>query len=67
MFTHHNIHFILLILTDGGFYLAVGGAIGEHAWGHLHDVIREQKFDVTLTDASERIGMLSVQGYLSFL
>ena len=47
---------------DGGFYLAVGGAIGQHAWGHIQDILHHKKFDCTLTDRSEDVGMLSVQG-----
>ena len=50
------------IIDGNGYYLAVGGAIGEHAWGHFKDIIHEQKFDVNLVDQSENIGMLSVQG-----
>ena len=52
---------MLHILGDG-YYLAIGGAIGEHAWGHINDVIYEQKFNVNLKDISESVGMLSVQG-----
>eukprot|EP00794_Sanderia_malayensis_P015715 gene15715-17300_t len=44
------------------FYLAIGGAIGQHAWGHIQDVIHEQKFNCRLVDRSEDIGMLSIQG-----
>jgi len=47
---------------DAGFYLAIGGAIGQHAWGHIQDVLHKEKFDCQLTDRSEDIGMLSIQG-----
>ena len=53
-----RIHYLL---SGDGFYLAIGGAIGEHAWGHINDVIHKEKFDVTLKDISEDAGMLSVQ------
>ena len=52
---------------DSGFYLAIGGAIGQHAWGHIQDVLHRQRFDCTLTDRSEEIGMLSVQGPKRYL
>lgn len=45
-----------------GFYLAIGGAIGQHAWGHIADIIHEKKFQCELEDVSEDIGMLSIQG-----
>lgn len=45
-----------------GYYIAIGGAIGEHAWGHISDVIYKENFDVELKDISESSGMLSVQG-----
>ena len=42
--------------------MAIGGAIGEHAWGHIQDIINEKKFNVKLIDISEEVGMLSIQG-----
>ena len=42
--------------------MAIGGAIGEHVWGHLRDVIFNKKFNVQLTDFSDYAGLLSVQG-----
>ncbi|XP_002158472.3 sarcosine dehydrogenase, mitochondrial [Hydra vulgaris] len=47
---------------ENGYYLAIGGAIGEHAWGHIQDVIHNKKFNVKLVDISEEVGMLSIQG-----
>ena len=52
---------------DAGFYLAIGGAIGQHAWGHIQDVLHKEKFDCQLTDRSEDIGMLSIQGPKRYL
>ncbi|XP_066918580.1 sarcosine dehydrogenase, mitochondrial-like [Clytia hemisphaerica] len=49
--------------TDGkGYYLAIGGAIGQFAWCHLQREIHAQKFNVNLKDVSEQAGMLSIQG-----
>ena len=47
---------------EGAFYLAIGGAIGQHAWGHIQDVLHEKKFNCKLTERSEDIGILSIQG-----
>ena len=50
------------VVNATGYMLDIGGAIGEHAWGHLKDVIYDKEFNVNLMDHSEEIGMLSVQG-----
>lgn len=50
------------VFVGNGYYLAIGGAIGEHAWCHLKDVIFDNKFDVELQDISESVGLLSIQG-----
>ena len=42
--------------------MAIGGAIGQYAWGHLNEVIHEKGFRVNLADFSEDAGLLSVQG-----
>lgn len=58
---HHIKYFTCFFLGDG-YYLAIGGAIGQHAWGHISDAVYDQKFNVELKDISESVGMLSVQG-----
>ncbi|XP_057317314.1 sarcosine dehydrogenase, mitochondrial-like [Hydractinia symbiolongicarpus] len=60
--TNDNSSSIFPSFDGDGYYLAIGGAIGQHAWGHISDVIYDQKFNVELKDISESVGMLSIQG-----
>ncbi|XP_043913990.1 sarcosine dehydrogenase, mitochondrial [Protopterus annectens] len=45
-----------------GFYLAIGGAVAQHNWSHITTVLQDMKFNCSLIDCSEELGMLSVQG-----
>ncbi|KAK2565778.1 Sarcosine dehydrogenase [Acropora cervicornis] len=45
-----------------GFYLAIGGGIGQHSWCHIENIIHDKHFDVKLEDHSEKMGLLSIQG-----
>ncbi|XP_032227351.2 sarcosine dehydrogenase, mitochondrial [Nematostella vectensis] len=48
---------------DGnGFYVAIGGGVGQHSYSHLTNVIAEKGFDVKLEEVTNDLGMLSVQG-----
>lgn len=49
------------ILGDG-FYIAVGGGIGQHGWCHIQNILQDKQYDVKFEDHSERMGMLSIQG-----
>lgn len=44
------------------FYLAAGGAAAQQNYSHILSVIQDQNFRVTLTDESETMGLLSIQG-----
>ncbi|XP_043191499.1 sarcosine dehydrogenase, mitochondrial-like, partial [Amphibalanus amphitrite] len=45
-----------------GFYVAVGGGFAEHVKAHMANAIQDRGLNVTLTDRSEDMGLLSVQG-----
>ncbi|XP_013787690.1 sarcosine dehydrogenase, mitochondrial-like [Limulus polyphemus] len=45
-----------------GFYIAAAGAASQHNFSHIQSVIQDQKFNVSLVDHSENMGMLSIQG-----
>lgn len=45
-----------------GFYIAVGGGIGQHGWCHVQNILQDQQYNVKFEDHSEKMGMLSVQG-----
>ncbi|XP_053329646.1 sarcosine dehydrogenase, mitochondrial isoform X2 [Spea bombifrons] len=45
-----------------GYYLAIGGAVAEHNWGHIRAVLQDQNFKCKLIDCSEDLGMISIQG-----
>ncbi|CAG5867347.1 sarcosine dehydrogenase, mitochondrial [Menidia menidia] len=48
---------------DGdAYYLAIGGGVAEHNWNHIKSVIQDQGFRCHLTDHSEDMGMISIQG-----
>ena len=48
--------------TGDGFYLAIGGGIGQHSWCHIQNIIHDKQYNVKLEDNSEKMGMLSIQG-----
>lgn len=45
-----------------GFYVAVGGGFAEHVRAHMINAIQDRGLDVSLTDRSKEMGLLSVQG-----
>ena len=45
-----------------GFYIAVGGGIGQHGWCHIQNILQDKQYDVKIEDHSEKMGMLSIQG-----
>lgn len=51
-----------LFFTGDGFYLAIGGGIGQHSWCHIQNIIHDKQYNVKLEDNSEKMGMLSIQG-----
>lgn len=44
------------------YYLAIGGGVAEHNWNHISSVLQDQGFHCQLTDHSEDMGMISIQG-----
>lgn len=44
------------------YYLAIGGGVAEHNWNHIRTVLQDQGFNCQLTDHSEDMGMISIQG-----
>lgn len=44
------------------YYLAIGGGVAEHNWNHIRTVLHDQGFHCQLTDHSEDMGMISIQG-----
>uniref|UniRef100_A0A8C5H6X6 Sarcosine dehydrogenase n=1 Tax=Gouania willdenowi TaxID=441366 RepID=A0A8C5H6X6_GOUWI len=44
------------------YYLAIGGGVAEHNWNHIKSVLHDQGFQCQLTDQSEEMGMISIQG-----
>ena len=53
---------LLFWFLGKGYYLAIGGAIGQFAWCHLQRELHSQRFNLNLKDVSEKAGMLSIQG-----
>ncbi|GBM72943.1 Sarcosine dehydrogenase, mitochondrial [Araneus ventricosus] len=52
----------LFELKDSCYYVAAGGAAAQQSLTHIRNVIQDEKFRVSISDATERIGLLSVQG-----
>ncbi|KAM8829191.1 sarcosine dehydrogenase, mitochondrial isoform 2-T6 [Spinachia spinachia] len=49
--------------SDGdAYYLAIGGGVAEHNWNHIRTTLQDQGFRCHLTDHSEDMGMISIQG-----
>ncbi|CAB1318141.1 unnamed protein product, partial [Coregonus sp. 'balchen'] len=44
------------------YYLAIGGGVAEHNWNHIKTVLQDEGFNCQLTDYSEDMGMISIQG-----
>uniref|UniRef100_A0A3P8SER1 Sarcosine dehydrogenase, mitochondrial n=1 Tax=Amphiprion percula TaxID=161767 RepID=A0A3P8SER1_AMPPE len=44
------------------YYLAIGGGVAEHNWNHIRSVLQDQGLRCQLTDHSEDMGMISIQG-----
>ncbi|XP_010875658.2 sarcosine dehydrogenase, mitochondrial [Esox lucius] len=44
------------------YYLAIGGGVAEHNWNHIRTVLQDESFNCQLTDHSEDMGMISIQG-----
>ncbi|KAG8538215.1 hypothetical protein GDO81_023091 [Engystomops pustulosus] len=44
------------------YYLAIGGAVAQHNWSHINNVLQDKKFNSKLIDCSEDLGMISIQG-----
>ncbi|XP_029466895.1 sarcosine dehydrogenase, mitochondrial isoform X2 [Rhinatrema bivittatum] len=45
-----------------GYYLAIGGAVAQHNWCHISNVLQNQRFRCSLIDCSDDLGMISIQG-----
>lgn len=52
----------LTCVVGHGFYLAIGGAIIQHGFSYIQNVIQDQCFNCQLVDVSEDMAMISVQG-----
>uniref|UniRef100_A0AAQ5YRS9 Sarcosine dehydrogenase n=1 Tax=Amphiprion ocellaris TaxID=80972 RepID=A0AAQ5YRS9_AMPOC len=55
---------VILVPSAPGdaYYLAIGGGVAEHNWNHIRSVLQDQGFRCQLTDHSEDMGMISIQG-----
>lgn len=43
-------------------FLVCEGIAATHMWAHMNKVVREKGFEATLHDATENMGILSIQG-----
>ncbi|XP_063232668.1 sarcosine dehydrogenase, mitochondrial [Bacillus rossius redtenbacheri] len=50
------------IFKGRGFYIVAGGASAAHTWAHIHSVLSHKDFNVNLTDLTDKMGILSLQG-----
>lgn len=48
--------------SGDGFYVAAAGASANHGLAHIRSVVQDRKFNVSIADESENMGMLSIQG-----
>ncbi|CAH1786368.1 unnamed protein product [Owenia fusiformis] len=45
-----------------GFYVAVGGGVAQYTYSHILDILQDNQFNCQLTDLSDDMGMISIQG-----
>ncbi|XP_071443435.1 sarcosine dehydrogenase, mitochondrial isoform X1 [Hetaerina americana] len=50
------------IFKGRGFYIAAGGASANHCWAHIQSELAEKGYRACLSDATDLMGMLSIQG-----
>ncbi|KAK5643150.1 hypothetical protein RI129_006995 [Pyrocoelia pectoralis] len=50
------------IIKGKGYYIVAGGASGYHTKMHLRREIYKRQLSATITDVTEQLGMLSIQG-----
>ncbi|KAJ8681464.1 hypothetical protein QAD02_017251 [Eretmocerus hayati] len=50
------------IFKGNALYIVCGGSSSYHTWIHIHQAITKKEFDVTFHDATDQIGILSLQG-----
>lgn len=50
------------VCVGDAYYLAIGGGVAQHNWNHILTVLQDYGFNCTLTDHSEDMGMISIQG-----
>jgi glycine cleavage system aminomethyltransferase T len=50
------------MVTGSGYYLAVGGAFAHQVATHVRNVIHDRGLRCRLDDATEDMGLISVQG-----
>lgn len=51
-----------VFVSGRGFYIAIGGAISEHGFAHISSALQDKGFKCKLTDRSDDMAMISVQG-----
>lgn len=45
-----------------GFYIVAGGATGYQTYSHIKSSLQKKKFKSVLTDVTDKMGVLSMQG-----
>ncbi|XP_074108249.1 sarcosine dehydrogenase, mitochondrial-like [Cotesia typhae] len=50
------------IFQRKAFYIVAGGMSSYHTFAHLNRIIRKKNFEATIHDATETMGILSIQG-----
>ncbi len=50
------------MLAGPGFYVALGGGSAQYGYSHIMDVIQDKKFNCQVTDHTDDMAMISIQG-----
>lgn len=50
------------LFKNKAFYIVSSGMSAYRTWAHIHKIINQQNFNVTLHDTTDHIGILSIQG-----
>lgn len=53
---------VFIELQGKAYYIVGDGAYGNHTLAHINEAVDEKRFNVNVTDLTDKIGIISIQG-----
>lgn len=53
---------VFIELQGNAYYIVADGAYGNHTLAHINEAVDEKRFNVNVTDLTDKIGIISIQG-----